>query len=218
MALTKKDIYKQTVKSLKVTNISINGSFNTKINLEKVSAETNFFKRLYLLSALKCKLFKGSDGKWHTRQDMRKREGEVCFTVLIFSSGNFICAGVRDKEIGPAFDIIREELRKVGYKTSLKWQIQNINFTGSFPTKIDMSVFVRKTFENIEYDPDEFPGGRYHYPSKKARTLTFFDTGKFIISGLRYQSVETAYAMAKKIVKAFVDTAPRKAFVTFPPD
>jgi TATA-box binding protein (TBP) (component of TFIID and TFIIIB) len=198
---------------LKITNISTSGNFGVRINLERVDAESNFLKIPCRFPALRGKLFKSKKKGWHIREDTRKRGGEECLTILLFSSGNFICAGVRDKEIGSAFDIIRKELRKRGYRTSLEWQIQNINFAGSFPTNIDMPAFRRKRWARIEYDPDSFPGGRYHYPSKKARTLTFFDTGRFIISGLRYQDLGAAFVTAKKIVRAFVYAVPRSVFV-----
>lgn len=78
-------------------------------------------------------------------------------------------------------------------------QIQNIVATASFNVEIDMYTLERKV-ENIEYDPNRFPGLIYRLEEPRA-TVLIFRSGRAVIAGTK--SVNDVIRAVKKLIRAF---------------
>ena len=82
----------------------------------------------------------------------------------------------------------------------LDYKIENVVATvvTEITEKIDLTKIARK-FEDVEYNPERFPGLVMRITDPKA-TFLIFSTGKMVITGLR--RADQASAGVKKIVKA----------------
>lgn len=210
----KQDLIRLAAESLTITNISISGTLQKKIILEKIPTKSKLLKRPYWFPAVKGKFIQDAKtGRW---VDIAKVEGAPRKgpSYLIFSSGCFIGAGIKNLDM--AKDIIAEiknDLKRCGYKVKPVWNVQNIAFSGGFPCPLNLDVFLGNRVKNMIYEPEVFPGARYKFPGKKARSITLYSTGKFILNGIRCQNIASAYKSARRMIKELVENIPLKVFV-----
>ncbi|NLA31639.1 MAG: TATA-box-binding protein [Methanomicrobiales archaeon] len=155
--------------SLKIENIVASGVIADSIDLEIIS---NKIKNCELNS----KRFPGAV----------YRIEKPKIASLIFSSGKVVLTGIRKKEDLPVgLEIIMDSLRSVGVETYDVPQVAITNIVCSYDLGryINLNkVVITLNLENIEYEPEQFPGLVYRIEDPKIVAL-LFSSGKIILTG-----------------------------------
>jgi len=108
--------------------------------------------------------------------------------TLLFRSGKANCTGAKNVEdVRKTVDIIAEKLKKLSvdvYK-DLKIVIQNIVAISDLGTELNLNeVAMGLGLENVEYEPEQFPGLVYRLSDPKTATL-LFRSGKANCTGAK---------------------------------
>ena len=111
--------------------------------------------------------------------------------TLLFRSGKANCTGAKKVEdVRIAIDIIAEKLKKLGmnvYK-DLEIVVQNIVAISDLGGELNLNeVAMALGLENIEYEPEQFPGLVYRIQEPKVAML-LFGSGKIVCAGARKTS------------------------------
>jgi transcription initiation factor TFIID TATA-box-binding protein len=123
-------------------------------------------------------------------------------TVILFQSGKVICTGAKDTST--CKKIISNLVNKMKFldiqiKNDYKIQIKNMIFTKNFNQPINLAkVALSFGLENIDYEPDDFPGLVYKIEELPA-TLILFESGKVVCTGT--VSEEQANEAFEKLIK-----------------
>ncbi len=129
------------------------------------------------------------------------RLSEPKTATLLFRSGKANCTGAKNVEdVKTTVDIIADKLRKLGvevYKNSeLKIVIQNIVAISDLETELNLNeVAMGLGLENVEYEPEQFPGLVYRISDPKVAML-LFGSGKIVCTGAR-QTEDVSKAVEK---------------------
>ncbi len=121
--------------------------------------------------------------------------------TLLFRSGKANCTGAKNVEdVKKTVNIIAEKLRKLGidvYKDKeLKIVIQNIVAISDLGTELNLNeVAMGLGLENVEYEPEQFPGLVYRIRDPKVAML-LFGSGKIVCTGAR-QTEDVSKAVEK---------------------
>jgi len=120
------------------------------------------------------------------------RLSEPKTATLLFRSGKANCTGAKNVEdVRKTVDIIAEKLRKLNvdvYK-DLKIVIQNIVAISDLGTELNLNeVAMGLGLENVEYEPEQFPGLVYKVP-KSHITFLLFGTGRIVCTGAKNKGV-----------------------------
>ena len=116
--------------------------------------------------------------------------------TLLFRSGKANCTGAKNIEnVKKTVDIIADKLRKLGIEVydnkDLKIVIQNIVADLGGELNLD-EVAVAFGLENVEYEPEQFPGLVYRVKEPKV-VMLLFGSGKIVCTGGRNtEDVSTA--------------------------
>ncbi|MBN2733521.1 MAG: TATA-box-binding protein [Methanomicrobiaceae archaeon] len=155
--------------SLKIENIVASGEIADSINLEEVSKKIESCE-------LNTKRFPGAV----------YRIEKPKIASLIFSSGKIVLTGLREKkDLKEGLDYIIKSLKEVGVETfdEPKVAITNIVCSYDIGKQINLNrVVVTLNLENIEYEPEQFPGLVYRIEEPKIVAL-IFSSGKIILTG-----------------------------------
>ncbi len=107
---------------------------------------------------------------------------------LIFQSGKVVCTGTRSfEEAQNALNLATSKLEEVGIKVLPDPKIDIVNIVASADIKSEINlnqVAIALGLENIEYEPEQFPGMVYRIKEPKV-VLLLFSTGKIICTGAR---------------------------------
>ena len=127
------------------------------------------------------------------------RLNEPKTATLLFRSGKANCTGAKNVEdVRKTVDIIADKLKKLGvdvYK-DLKIVIQNIVAISDLGTELNLSeVAMGLGLENVEYEPEQFPGLVYRIKEPKVAML-LFGSGKIVCTGAR-QTEDVSLAVQK---------------------
>ncbi len=131
----------------------------------------------------------------------RVKEPKAAF--LIFKSGKVVCTGTRSaEEAQNALDIATSNLKDIGLDVLPSPKIEIVNIVASGDLKSENlnlnQVAMSLGLENIEYEPEQFPGLVFRMRAPKVVTL-IFSTGKVICTGARNKDdVELAFTNLKK--------------------
>jgi transcription initiation factor TFIID TATA-box-binding protein len=106
---------------------------------------------------------------------------------LIFTSGKIVCTGSKNVEdVRTVITNLAQKLKSIGYKEiNLKPEIhvQNIVASADLKTNLNLNaVALGLGLENIEYEPEQFPGLVYRIKQPKVVVL-IFSSGKLEITG-----------------------------------
>jgi transcription initiation factor TFIID TATA-box-binding protein len=129
------------------------------------------------------------------------RLSEPKTATLLFRSGKANCTGAKNiKDVQKTVDIIADKLRKLGvevYKDKdLKIVIQNIVAISDLGTELNLNeVAMGLGLENVEYEPEQFPGLVYRIRDPKVAML-LFGSGKIVCTGAR-QTEDVSKAVEK---------------------
>jgi transcription initiation factor TFIID TATA-box-binding protein len=116
------------------------------------------------------------------------RLNEPKTATLLFRSGKANCTGAKNVEdVRKTVDIIADKLKKLGvdvYK-DLKIVIQNIVAISDLGTELNLNeVAMGLGLENVEYEPEQFPGLVYRLKEPKV-VMLLFGSGKIVCAGAR---------------------------------
>ena len=158
-------------KNLKIENIVASGVIADSIDLEDIAAKNE-----------NCELNKKKFPGAVFRMENPK------IAVLVFSSGKIVMTGIRrvgDLDIGLKFLI--SKLSESGVSTFDKPDVAITNMVCSYDTEKQINlnkIVVALNLENIEYEPEQFPGLVYRLDEPKIVAL-LFSSGKVILTGGR---------------------------------
>jgi len=131
----------------------------------------------------------------------RIKEPKAAF--LIFKSGKVVCTGTRSpSDAQKALDIATSNLKDIDFEVLPSPKIEIVNIVASGDLKSENlnlnQVAMSLGLENIEYEPEQFPGMVYRMSDPKVVTL-IFSTGKVICTGARKkEDVERALTNLQK--------------------
>ncbi len=105
---------------------------------------------------------------------------------LIFSSGKVVLTGIRNREaLTEGLEIIMNSLREAGVACYDEPRVAVTNIVCSYDIGkyINLNkVVITLNLENIEYEPEQFPGLVYRIKDPKIVAL-LFSSGKIILTG-----------------------------------
>jgi len=108
--------------------------------------------------------------------------------TLLFRSGAANCTGAKNiEDVKTTIKIIAEKLEKIGVKVHKNPEIviQNIVATSDLGGELNLSeVAVSLGLENVEYEPEQFPGLVYRVREPRVAML-LFGSGKIVCAGAR---------------------------------
>ena len=108
--------------------------------------------------------------------------------TLLFRSGAANCTGAKNiEDVRKAIDIIAEKLRELGMSIhkNLEIVVQNMVATADLGGDLNLNeVAVGLGLENVEYEPEQFPGLVYRLNDPKV-ALLLFGSGKIVCAGAR---------------------------------
>ena len=116
--------------------------------------------------------------------------------TLLFRSGKANCTGAKNiEDVRKTIDIIAEKLKKLGvdvYK-NIDIVVQNMVATAALDGELNLDeVAVAFGLENVEYEPEQFPGLVYRVKEPKV-VMLLFGSGKIVCAGGRTtEDVSTA--------------------------
>jgi transcription initiation factor TFIID TATA-box-binding protein len=124
--------------------------------------------------------------------------------VLVFSSGNLVCTGVKSiSEVREVIEQVIKQLKKVGVHVKIKPKInvQNIVASGSISLDLNLNTLSLE-LENTEYEPEQFPGLVYKLQDPTA-TFLLFSNGKLVCTGTKNkEQLEESMKQLNKNVRA----------------
>ena len=169
----------------------------TEIKIQNIVASTTFAEKLDL-DVIAQSL---EEAEYEPEQfpGLVYRLNEPKTATLLFRSGKANCTGAKNVEdVRKTVDIIAEKLKKLGvdvYK-DLKIVIQNIVAISDLGTELNLNeVAMGLGLENVEYEPEQFPGLVYRIKEPKVAML-LFGSGKIVCTGAR-QTEDVSLAVQK---------------------
>ena len=155
--------------SLKIENIVASGAIADSIDLEIISKNIDGCE-------LNTKRFPGAVYRIENPK----------IASLIFSSGKVVLTGIRDTDsLDKGLLLIIDKMKNAGitYFDEPRVAITNIVCSYDSGNKINLNkVVMTLNLENIEYEPEQFPGLVYRISEPKIVAL-LFSSGKIILTG-----------------------------------
>jgi transcription initiation factor TFIID TATA-box-binding protein len=159
----------EKVQSPKIENIVASGSIADSIDLEMISAKIE-----------NCDLNK----KRFPGAVLRLQNPKIA--VLVFSSGKVVLTGAKSpQDLVHGQDILIQKMKEAGVICHEKSDVAITNMVCSYDLKkyINLNkVVITLNVENIEYEPEQFPGLVYRISDPKVVVL-IFSSGKIILTG-----------------------------------
>ncbi len=122
--------------------------------------------------------------------------------ALLFRSGKIICTGAKSiDEAHKGIENVFQSLRNIGIdvKGTPEIKVQNIVASADLHSVLNLNaIAIGLRLENIEYEPEQFPGLVYRLSDPKVVVL-LFGTGKLVVTGSR--KPEDAANAVDRIVK-----------------
>ncbi len=177
-----------TKKNLSVQNIVATTSLNVKVPLTKLARSQP-----------------NTEYNPETFPGLVLRIEEPKSAVLVFSSGNLVCTGTKNrKQVREVIDQVIKQLKKVDVKVKEKpiIKVQNIVASGKIDMTINLNLLALE-LENVEYEPEQFPGLVYKLEEPSA-TFLLFTNGKLVCTGTknRKQLKEVMEQLKKNVKEA----------------
>jgi len=105
---------------------------------------------------------------------------------LIFTSGKVVCTGAKNvADVRTVIKNLADKIESLGIKVDKNPEItiQNIVASADLGAKLNLNaIAIGFGFENIEYEPEQFPGLVYRIASPKIVVL-IFSSGKLVVTG-----------------------------------
>jgi transcription initiation factor TFIID TATA-box-binding protein len=165
----RKKMAEKTYESLKIENIVASGVISGPIDLVKFSENVEHCE-------LNKKRFPGAVF----------RIPDPKIACLVFSSGKIVLTGLKNqKALADGLAIIINSLRSVGIEPLKEPRVAVTNMVCSYNLGKYINInklSVTLNLENIEYEPEQFPGLVYRLKDPKIVVL-IFSSGKIILTG-----------------------------------
>lgn len=109
-------------------------------------------------------------------------------TFIIFNSGKIVCTGSKSIKIAKlALNRLVKTLNKLGFKVKQKNEVKITNvIVTSYIKKLPSLSEIVSRLDNVEYDPEVFPGIIYKEKNKDySAVVLIFRTGKVVCGGIK---------------------------------
>jgi transcription initiation factor TFIID TATA-box-binding protein len=106
---------------------------------------------------------------------------------LIFTSGKIVCTGSRNiEDVRTVITTLAKTLKSIGFDEidlDPEIHVQNIVASADLKTRLNINaIALGLGLENVEYEPEQFPGLVYRIKQPKVVVL-IFSSGKLVITG-----------------------------------
>jgi transcription initiation factor TFIID TATA-box-binding protein len=171
-------------KSIKIENVVASTAIGAKLDLNQVIT-----------------VFEGAEYNKERFPGVVYRTTSPKTAALIFGSGKIVCTGAKSiadvyTGLTKVFDKIREMGTQITDQPEIK--IQNIVASANLGRVLNLNaVAIGLGLENIEYEPEQFPGLVYRMATPKV-VMLLFGSGKIVITGGK--KPEDAEAAVEKVV------------------
>ena len=194
---------KKIIKSLEKINVKI--TIKPQINIQNIVASGSIGMDLNL-NTLAMKL---ENTEYEPEQfpglvyKLGGTSGFAKATFLLFSNGKIVCTGARTiDKVQESIKKIIKSLEKIKIKITIKPEIkiQNIVASGAVGMDLNLNELATK-LQNVEYEPEQFPGLVYKLPPTKSSpqaTFLLFSNGKIVCTGTKSEK-EVHLALDKLI-------------------
>ncbi len=113
-------------------------------------------------------------------------------SMLLFKNGKVICSGASNEKqiaqgIRKASKLIHEIQKEVKVQRKVTYQVVNLVATANLDMPLDLFQVAMK-LENVEYEPEQFPGAILRIDEPKM-TFLLFKNGKMICAGAKKESL-----------------------------
>ncbi|MDG6228410.1 MAG: TATA-box-binding protein [Candidatus Thermoplasmatota archaeon] len=156
---------------IRIQNIVASAKFSEKLDLDLIAQSLD--KVEYEPEQFPGAVYRLSDPKTAT---------------LLFKSGRANCTGAKTiEDVHKTIDIIADLLKNLGISVNKDKDIviQNIVATADLEGELNLNeVAVGLGLENVEYEPEQFPGLVYRLDDPKV-ALLLFSSGKMVCAGAR---------------------------------
>ncbi len=171
-----------------------------KITIENIVASTSLAEHLDL-SKIALAL-EGSEYEPEQFPGLIYRLQEPKTAVLIFRSGKVNCTGAKNlDDVKKTIDIIIDKLKKADIEVydSPDIIVQNIVAVYDLESNLNLTdIAMSLGLENVEYEPEQFPGLVYRVEEPKV-VLLLFGSGKVVCTGAKEENeIEQAVIKVKK--------------------
>src|SRR5665811_2409790 len=169
------------------------------IKIENVVASTAIGAKLDLNQVIT--VFEGAEYNKERFPGVVYRTISPKTAALIFGSGKIVCTGAKSiADVNTGLSKVFEKLREMGTQIIGKPEIkiQNIVASANLGRVLNLNaIAIGLGLENIEYEPEQFPGLVYRLSSPKV-VMLLFGSGKIVITGGK--KPEDAEVAVEKIV------------------
>lgn len=169
-----------------IQNVVVSSSIDTKIPLSKLAMQ-----------------LEGSEYEPETFPGLVARLSEPKAAALVFKTGKIVCTGTNSPALAKrAIDNLLEKIKALGVKVPRvsKIDVQNMVASTSLGKGVNLNR-VAFALENVEYEPETFPGLVYRLEEPEVVFL-IFSTGKIICTGgTSRPTIEKAVDILKKKLK-----------------
>ena len=159
-----------------------------EVNIQNIVASTVFAEKLdldFIAQSIE-------DSEYEPEQfpGLVYRLNQPKTATLLFRSGKANCTGAKKiEDVRRSINIIADKLRKVGMdvyeEKNLQITIQNIVATAKLPGELNLNeVAMGLGLDNVEYEPEQFPGLVYRINEPKV-VMLLFSSGKIVCTGGR---------------------------------
>jgi len=157
-----------------------------KVEVENIVASTAFADRLDL--DLIAQELEGAEYEPEQFPGLVYRLKEPKTATLLFRSGKANCTGAKTiEDVRRTVDIIKSKLEELGIEVyeNPEIVIQNIVAISDLETELNLNdVAMGLGLENVEYEPEQFPGLVYRLKEPRVAML-LFGSGKIVCTGAR---------------------------------
>lgn len=108
-------------------------------------------------------------------------------SFLIFSSGKIVCTGTKSlEEVDFAIEKLIDYLKKVDIIITIvpKIRVENVVASSDIDMKLDLNEIAIK-LNNVEYEPEQFPGLVFKIHDDTRATFLIFGNGKIVCTGTK---------------------------------
>ncbi len=157
-----------------------------EVTVENIVASTTFAEKLDLDMIAQSL----EDAEYEPEQfpGLVYRLGNPKTATLLFRSGKANCTGAKNVEdVRKTVDIIADKLKKLGVEVykNLEIIIQNIVATADLGGELNLTETATGLgLENVEYEPEQFPGLVYRIKEPRV-VMLLFGSGKIVCTGGR---------------------------------
>jgi transcription initiation factor TFIID TATA-box-binding protein len=171
-----------------------------EINIQNIVASTTFAEKLDL--DVIAQSIKEAEYEPEQFPGLIYRLKEPKTATLLFTSGAANCTGAKSLEdVKTNIKIIAAKLEKIGVEVYKDHDIviQNIVATSDLGGELNLSeVAVALGLENVEYEPEQFPGLVYRLDDPKV-ALLLFGSGKIVCAGAK--KIEEIHSAVEKVIE-----------------